>query len=364
MTIVEVGHTAPGAARVVTTVKVPELQYPTPQDPWDVTDIAVHLQRHPDGVTQIPDHEAFLSIAHPDGALRAHGAQHGTVQWVRSDDAALAALVAEWYEVPAEAPEGLEDLYFTRFGPPGVGPAWGADIEALLNDGGRDLWAQNLWSAGTSATIVGDTGTATVTTTSSLTGSGGATHATNDSQGQVLVCLSSTGGQVYGIVASNTSGATPVFTVDRWYNPANPGGAVGTQPAASTFYLLLAGGPPMLFMGISANNSAPAVGDNYSGGAANWVTNGLMTGEIATAGGGLIPKITVGAHTAGTNTLTATATFTANGSDTLPVTIAKMGIGPSILAATRRGLQTLLSATATLNVSGDQLTITDTITGS
>jgi hypothetical protein len=51
-----------------------------------------------------------------------------------------------------------------------------------------------------------------------------------------------------------------------------------------------------------------------------------LTGEIATAGGGLVRAQATYAHTAGTNTSTLTKTFTANASDALPVTVAKIGV--------------------------------------
>ena len=281
----------------------------------------------------------------------------------RASDPALQALLGAFHDVPTEAPADLEDTHWTSQGattyPPGAISDSAARITALLNEGGRDLLAQGLWSAGSAATVVGDVGTATATSSTSLTGSGGATHASNDSVGMVIVAFANGG---YGIVGANTSGATPVFTIDRWYSPASPGGSPASTPSGTTGYMLVPGGVAMLFMGISANSAVPTVGDNYPG--ASWNLSSAMTGEISTSGGGLVPKVCVMAHTAGTNSLTATAVFTANSSDSLPVTIAKMGIGPSIVAGNRRGLQTLLSATATLNVSGDQLTVTDTITTS
>ena len=103
------------------------------------------------------------------------------------------------------------------------------------------------------------------------------------------------------------------------------------------------------YLALTANSTAPAVGDT------------ALAGEIATAGGGLIRALATYAHTAGTSTLTLSKTFTANGSDSLPVTVAKMGT----LTASSGGTlvyTTALSPTATISASGDTLTITQTIT--
>lgn len=110
-----------------------------------------------------------------------------------------------------------------------------------------------------------------------------------------------------------------------------------TQPAAANYIAL------------TANSTAPSAG------------NTALTGEITTGGGGLVRAQATYAHTNGQATATLTKTFTANGSDSLPATVAKIGV---FNAATSGTLvyETLLSAPATLTASGDQLTITDTIT--
>jgi hypothetical protein len=103
------------------------------------------------------------------------------------------------------------------------------------------------------------------------------------------------------------------------------------------------------WMALTANSTAPAAGDTS------------LTGEITTAGGGLVRVAATYAHTAGTNTYTLTNTFTANGSDSLPVTLAKIGVFDAASSG-NMPFTTLLSATATLAVSGDQVTITQTVT--
>lgn len=100
---------------------------------------------------------------------------------------------------------------------------------------------------------------------------------------------------------------------------------------------------------LTANSTAPSAAST------------TLTGEIVTAGGGLLRALATYAHTAGTNTYTLSNTFTANGSDALPVTIAKIGILNAASGGTLV-FETLLSTTATLSASGDQLTITETVT--
>jgi hypothetical protein len=100
---------------------------------------------------------------------------------------------------------------------------------------------------------------------------------------------------------------------------------------------------------LTANASAAAAGDT------------TLTGEIATASGGLIRVAAAYAHTAAASTYTLTNTFTANANDALPVTIAKAGCFDAA-AAGNMPLETLLSATATLTASGDSLPLTWTVT--
>jgi hypothetical protein len=105
---------------------------------------------------------------------------------------------------------------------------------------------------------------------------------------------------------------------------------------------------PADFIALTANATAPADTDT------------TLAAEIATAGGGLIRKQATYAHTAGASNYTLTVTFTANGTDVLPVTAAKIGVF-NASAAGRMPFTSLLSAVATLNASGDQLTITETV---
>lgn len=158
----------------------------------------------------------------------------------------------------------------------------------------------------------------------------------------------------FGIIQSNTSAASSVLTIDRWYNanalPANVGTAAASTPAAGAWQIL-PGNVPGAYMGLTANSSAAADG------------NTTLTGEITTAGGGLIRQLATYAHTAAGTTTTLTKTFTANGSDTLPVTVAKIGIFQGVVvAASRMIFETLLNATASFSLASDQAQITHTTT--
>jgi hypothetical protein len=153
----------------------------------------------------------------------------------------------------------------------------------------------------------------------------------------------------YGVITANT---TSVLTVDQWYAPGSPGGAATTTPTATTTFTILPGQAPYWYMALTANSSAAGATDT------------ALTGEITTAGGGLIRKLATYAHSAGVASYSLAATFTANGSDSLgsPVTIAKIGIFNTLPGATgRMQFETLLSATATITAVGDALTVTDTV---
>jgi hypothetical protein len=129
--------------------------------------------------------------------------------------------------------------------------------------------------------------------------------------------------------------------------------------------LLLNGGRDSLFQQHMTTGAQPAA-FNYVSLSANTTapvaTDTTLTGEITTAGGGLVPKQATFGHTSGTPTASLTVTFTANGSDSLPVTVAQVGARNAAAAGGTLGSKTLLSATATLSSSGDALTITWTFT--
>lgn len=331
-----------GGAPAVTTVNIPDSYTFDPN--LDVAAFKAHLMDalyYNDGVTNFGNDEALLAVVHPGGGL---WTKHSNAKptWVACDEnPVLAEQIGAVLGIPVGKPADVEDTHWTLSGPPGINMSDGP--RALLVNTGRDQWAKMQGGF-----VVGYAGTATATSATSLTATG-TPWSVNAYVGCVVISLAS--GGIYGIVQSNT---TSVLTVDRWYDPTNPGGAAATTPGATTLFAILSGAPPAWFVGLTANNSAAAAGDT------------TLTGEIVTAGGGLVRKIAPFAHTAGTNTYTLTPVYTANGSDSLPVTVAKIGVFSSMVVASTIAMmfETLLSATATLSASGDTLTVTETVTGS
>lgn len=289
----------------------------------------------------LPNHEALQSVIHP-GAGWFSSSDAPAPTWVRSDHSALEAMLAEYFGCPIGPPDNFEDTHWTRNGMPGVGPGPFAGAVMLKTNAGNDI--QSIQMGGG---LLGETGTATATSATSLTTNSAVNHAANDLAGQVVLAWT-TG--VYGLITANTSAATnTVLTVDRWSTPSTPGGAAASTPSATTGYTILSGGPPAWFMGLTATATAPTGSD---------VT---LAGEITTAGGGLIRKICPYAHTAAAASFTLTPVFTATGSDSLPVTVAKVGVSQSMVSTTRNLFQTLPNATATFALSGDSATYTESV---
>jgi hypothetical protein len=102
------------------------------------------------------------------------------------------------------------------------------------------------------------------------------------------------------------------------------------------------------FMAVTANATAESATDT------------TLTGEITTAGGGLIRQSATFAHTTGASSYTLTGTFTANGSDSLPVTLNKAGVFTASSSGTMV-FEKLLTGTNTLSASGDSIVITQTV---
>ena len=296
------------------------------------------------GITHRPDDEALLALLHPAGIWNAHSI--APPSWVHSDsdDSKVTGFLAKVAEFHGEGckvgrPADVEDTHFTVHGGPGIVPGANLDLKALLVNAGRDIQARNIGgqqvgfastSTGTSATTLSDTVQA---------------WTVNQWIGAVVYVAG-----VFGVVQSNTATA---LTVDRWSNPATPGGVAGSTPGATSAYIIATGGAPAWFVGLGNTNTAPSATDTS------------MSGEITTASGGLIRKIAPWAHTAGTNTYTLTPVYTANGSDSLPVTVYRIGVFTSMVVAataSTMSFETLLSASATLSSSGDQLTCTETVT--
>lgn len=212
----------------------------------------------------------------------------------------------------------------------------------------------------------GIAGTATSTTATSLTNTGASFPVSvvgppdnGGLVGHIVVAGSAAANFVYGVIIKSTA---TVLTVDAWHDPAAPE-TIGSLPAGTAPYIVLPGGAPCFWMGISVATRAFNAADTV-------LTNdGSTVSELWFSGGGLRRRLASWAHTNGTATYTLANTFTANGSDTLPQTIAKIGVFQHYVNTTvttsNSGIilfQTLLSATATLSASGDNVAVTDTVT--
>lgn len=194
------------------------------------------------------------------------------------------------------------------------------------------------WIANTLGNAVGVAGTASATSATTLTSTG--FTGSNAYAGMVVYA-----GSVYGIITANT---TTVLTVERWVNPATPGGAAGSTPSTTAPFIVMSAAPGMPFMALTANAGTGSATDT------------ALTGEITTAG--LTRKVCSFAHTAGTATYTLAVTFTAVSAD-VPVTVHRAGMFPTLTSSTGiMGWETVLSADAAFNAAGDAATITQTVT--
>jgi hypothetical protein len=329
----------PGPA--VTYLTIPDTYTFDASPGTDVRDIALHIVQS-GGITHLPDLEALMAVIAPGGMWAEHSTEKPA--WLWSDNAAMAEVLGAFFDAPQGRPDWLEDGYYTTHGgrllPPGVIPA-AVPPSATMTNTGRNLQMAQMFGGVAGAGTTGAAGTSTGTGTTSMTDSG-ASWGTTQFVGLGVWCANR-----YANILSHTA---TVLTLDRWYDPTNPGGAAGSTPAATSTYVIGPGSPPACFVGLSANATGVGAGDT------------TLTAEITTVGGGLIRKIAPLAHTSGAATCTLTPVFTANGTDALPVTIAKIGISPSILSTVNDLFLTLLGTTATLSLSGDQLTVTDTVT--
>lgn len=312
----------------------------------DVDELQRHLYRtRSTGITNRPNDEAIMAVVHADGIWSNHSGDDSPA-WVACDDnPAFAMALGRFFQCPVGRPEDIEETHYTRGGPPGVG---GLDQPvALLLNNGRDILDRATFGG-----LYGANGVSTTSpTTNGFTCTGlGAPGSTTFYNGQIIVAGSTSVGLVYGVITSCTNASPPVLAVDQWNSVAAPG-TLATTPLQGP-YAIMPAGAFAVFVGLSNTNITPTATDT------------TMTGEITTAGGGLIRKIAPFAHTAGTTTTTLTPVFTANGTDSLPVTVYAMNVSTSIKtgSAVTQMYETSLSASATLSASGDQLTVTWTVT--
>jgi hypothetical protein len=286
--------------------------------------------------------ETLTELFNPVGGLWAEHSFDSSPSWVACDeDPDLANFISAYTGCPVGRPTDVQETHYTNAGAPGVMMSPGPT--ALVVNNGLDILSRMIGGL----TVGFNKATATAAGTTSLTATG-TPFVSSAYIGNTVVDLS-TG--VYGVISANT---TSVLTVDRWYNPATPGGAAGTTPGNTDTYCILGGSVPAWFMGISTTNTASVSTDT------------TMAGEITTASGGCLRTLATYAHSTGTTTYTLSNTFTTNSNDTgsLPYAVARDGIFTSIVTGgvTTMMVETLLNAIATLALTGDAVTITHTFT--
>ena len=281
-------------------------------------------------VHNFPGTESLTELFNPAGSIWPEQSYDSAPSWVYcEEDPDFAAYIG----CPVGRPDDYQSTHYTQNG----------GMQMLVVNNGLDILSRMIGGL-----IVGfNKATATASSTTSLTATG-TPFVASAYIGCTVVDLT-TG--VYGVISANT---TSVLTVDRWYNPATPGGAAATTPGATDTYVILSGSMPAWFMGISTTNTASVSTDT------------TMAGEITTAGGGCLRALATYAHTAGTTTYTLANTFTSNSNDTgsLPYAVARDGIFTSFVVGgtTTMMVETLLNAIATLALTGDAVTVTHTFT--
>ena len=241
----------------------------------------------------------------------------------------------------------------------------------MIVNQGRLMWARGLFGAGGWSTTVsgsspvswagaGSTATSTSYTINSIVVASGAL------QGYTLMVVTSgTGAVVYANIINNPVcvGTPSVVTIDQWYTPGTDGSTPGSTPGATSNYMLFTGTAPSWYMALGSGNM-------------NAVTNSTINlpGEVTTPG--LMRKPSVVAisaaptttATSGSTVVTLTSVFTVGASDTIPTTINGVGIFNTRGTASGTGYTGLMFATpfstaANLSSIGDQITVTEQITG-
>jgi hypothetical protein len=321
----------------------------------DVEDFRRHLADSLlfDRPTRRPDHEAALVIPNL-------WSKHATdiPKWVANVDGTpegdeIARITSEFYQIPVGRPSVYDEVYYRQVGSrllaPGVPAATAYELNGLLTNVGRGIWANALGGGAVGATGGGTAATATTLTTTS-------TFTTNQWAGKRVYCYSTTGTLiVWGNIISNTNSAgASVLTIDRWYVAATPGGSAATTPTTPWAWLIADGGATSAwFVGISSTNITPSATDTSLSG--EQTTNGL--------GRTIAPYALTSATSPVTYTLTPVWTYSTSSSITLYAIAAFTSMVVSD-ATDAMVFETSLNASATVNASGDQVTVTETVTGS
>lgn len=154
-------------------------------------------------------------------------------------------------------------------------------------------------------------------------------------------------GAVFGVITANT--ATTV-TVDQWYTPGTYAGGAAT-PSAGTF-IIMPGAAAAIFMAITTDSGAPVATDT------------VLTSEGSTAGSGMLRKAAAFAHTTSATNYTMTVTFTYTSTDNGTTRVyAKIGMFDTLTPVSGiMQFESLLNFTASLSITGDAVTVTQTVT--
>jgi hypothetical protein len=190
----------------------------------------------------------------------------------------------------------------------------------------------------------GISGTATNVTVTTLTATG-TPFVSSAYIGQIVAAENA-----YAVITSNTTGA---LTYDQWYNPASPNATPGTTPTTTAKYQILPGAAPAMFMGIAATGARTPV-----------VTDTTLLNEISTAGSGMLRKPGTYAHTTSAANYTMSNTWTYTATDTGTTrsfdTIALFNTVTPVTGIMQ--FQTTMNAPASLSITGDAVTVTQTVT--
>lgn len=197
--------------------------------------------------------------------------------------------------------------------------------------------------AGGFAPFATATGALTAATSTIATNSGASFPTAGQGLAGMIVVVSAnssgTGSTVWGIIQSNTGTA---LTVDQWY--AGGTWALGTTPNATGNYVVLPGQAPAMWLAVTSDAAAASSADT------------TLASEATTNGFGR--ALATYAHTATASTYTLTLLFTATG----PLTPAKYANFASLVSGKGAMPFESLIASAPVMISGDTMTLTDTIT--
>jgi len=314
-------------------------------------------------VTTFPDHTAALLVAHPGGAFQRHVSPiaPGKPAWVWSDHADLQRLLSEVYDCPEGRPGDYVDNYWRVAGPrelpPGV-PAGTAGPDMVLMNAGRYFWANCLGGGQT-----GVTGSSSATSSTSLTATSTPALTSNQYQNWRIYAALASGGMVWGVINTHTSGTSPVFTVDQWYAIPETGAASGGIPPTSGMWIIASGGAQAAwYIGLSTSSATPLPTDT------------LLAGENFTSPtNGMNRKIAGFSLTSGTSpaSYVITAVYAYVTGSPASLTFYRMGAFYSSVynasppsGFTPMVFETLFNASFTVTNNGDSATISDSISGS